>query len=265
MDEKKEPQQIFLPRIRLARLFDSQTMPRMQSGGRTAVSYELGYFLDGDGAYCLNGIWHAVMPGDVRLCPPGTQITSRLHFRCDTVYFDIGATEAAGGHHPLLADLPLYFHAGEDFAEDFEKIICAYHADTLTASLLQSGLLMILLARLSERYHAKTKFPPAVSQTMLYLESHYGERIDLTKLGAQAGYSPLHLCRLFERSTGRTPHAYLTALRLRHAREMLAETSFPVYEIATACGFASESHFKTLFRKTYGVCASTYRKNSKNL
>ena len=264
MDEKIEPQQIFLPHIRLARLFDSRTMPRMQSGGRTARSYELGYFLDGDGAYCLNGIWHEVMPGDVRLCPPGTHITSRLHFRCDTIYFDIGAPETVV-HHPIFADFPLYFHAGEDFEEDFAKIIHAYNADTLTAPLLQSGLLMVLLARLSERYRAKTELPPAVSQTLLYLEPHYGERVYLTMLGAQAGYSPLHLCRLFEKSTGRTPHAYLTALRLRHAREMLTETALPVYEIATACGFSSESHFKTLFRKTYRVCASAYRKNSKNL
>ena len=95
---------------------------------------------NGDGAYCLNGIWHEVMPGDVRLCPPGTHITSRLHFRCDTIYFDIGAPETVV-HHPIFADFPLYFHAGEDFEEDFAKIIHAYNADTLTAPLLQKRII----------------------------------------------------------------------------------------------------------------------------
>ena len=51
---------------------------------------------------------------------------------------------------------------------------------------------------------------------------------------------------------GTTPLAHYRALRLRHARSLLAQTDLSVREIGLACGFASLEHFSRSYRRLFG-------------
>ncbi|MBR5742720.1 MAG: helix-turn-helix transcriptional regulator, partial [Clostridia bacterium] len=59
---------------------------------------------------------------------------------------------------------------------------------------------------------------------------------------------------------GVSPYAYLLAVRLERARELLLETSLPVSEVAYRTGFGSDAHFIAFFRKETGLSPLKFRK-----
>jgi AraC family transcriptional regulator len=54
--------------------------------------------------------------------------------------------------------------------------------------------------------------------------------------------------RHFRESFGRTPHAYIIERRIDRARRQLAQSSLPIKEVASACGFADQAHMTRVFQ-----------------
>jgi len=81
------------------------------------------------------------------------------------------------------------------------------------------------------------------------LASDIGVDGELTGL---TGLSRAQFFRAFRRSTGRSPHAYLNDLRIRHARQLLRATDLPTSEVAPAVGL-SRAQLSELFREHFGV------------
>lgn len=93
---------------------------------------------------------------------------------------------------------------------------------------------------------------PVVRQLEDYLHAHLTEPVSLAALAALAGVSTFHVVRLFQQATGLPPHAYLTQLRVRRARELLA-VSLPIAEVAMAAGFYDQAHLTRHFKRIVGV------------
>jgi AraC-like DNA-binding protein len=87
-----------------------------------------------------------------------------------------------------------------------------------------------------------------------------GERHTLESIALHVGCSPYHLSRVFRRATGRTPHAYLTHLRLRESLPRVLEPGSDLAAVAFESGFSSHSHFTATFRQTFGVTPSRLRR-----
>lgn len=73
------------------------------------------------------------------------------------------------------------------------------------------------------------------------------------------GYSYAHQARLFKKHHGITPNAYVQALRMTRARDLLRDTRLPITEIAHRVGFENLHYFSRLFRKHEGVSAREFR------
>ena len=84
-------------------------------------------------------------------------------------------------------------------------------------------------------------------------------------LATAAGVTPRQLERLFQRELGRTPGAHYLQLRLERARQLARQTDLPLSEIATACGFASLSHFSRSYRTRFGAPPTTERYRRRHL
>jgi AraC-like DNA-binding protein len=86
--------------------------------------------------------------------------------------------------------------------------------------------------------------------------NHIHERTDdppsLAELASVAALSPFHFLRSFKRTTGLTPHQYLTALRMEHARREIARGTRTVRQIAEAVGFIDVRHFRRTYSRTFG-------------
>jgi AraC family transcriptional regulator, glycine betaine-responsive activator len=72
-------------------------------------------------------------------------------------------------------------------------------------------------------------------------------------LARQARVSPRQLERLFRKYLACTPTQYYLEVRLARARQLLAQTSQSILDVALACGFVSASHFSKTFRSHFGV------------
>lgn len=110
-----------------------------------------------------------------------------------------------------------------------------------------------------ERRHAGQLVDARLSRVIEYMTHKYAEAITLDQLAAEACVSKYHFVRMFRDKVGKTPHSYLTEIRLDCARQMLLATYLSVSEIAASCGFSRPSHFSVAFTARYGVSPSNYR------
>lgn len=65
----------------------------------------------------------------------------------------------------------------------------------------------------------------------------------------------------FKQYTGSNFVNYLKDIRMREAKKLLAETEMKIIEISQTVGYDNEKHFMKLFKNTYGVSPTEYRKN----
>jgi AraC family transcriptional regulator len=92
-----------------------------------------------------------------------------------------------------------------------------------------------------------------VTRSVRAIERSPDVGLGLGGLAQEAGLSPYHFLRTFERLTGITPHQYVRRARLRDAASRLAVEREKVLDIAYDCGFGDVSNFNRAFRTEFGV------------
>lgn len=96
-----------------------------------------------------------------------------------------------------------------------------------------------------------------------YLIQNFNENVTLQQLARHCCVSLFHFSRVFKTVMNQSPHQYLTAVRLSHAKLLLQNSSSTVTEIAFQSGFNSLEHFNVMFRQHYRVSPSTIRGTAK--
>lgn len=105
----------------------------------------------------------------------------------------------------------------------------------------------------------------AVDEARAYIERYFTEPLTVDDIAREVSLSTSQLIRLFRRQLGTTPHSYLTRYRITRAKELLAETTMPVGEVARATGFSSDSNFSYRFGQMVGQSPSAYRASTPKL
>ena len=80
------------------------------------------------------------------------------------------------------------------------------------------------------------------------LSSRLDGDIFVSNLANECGLPTATFLRAFRQSTGTSPHRWLLRRRVDRAK-MLLHQEIPLQQIALACGFASESHLKRIFKR----------------
>lgn len=107
--------------------------------------------------------------------------------------------------------------------------------------------------------HPKVYLYRRIVQAKLYMDVHFAECIDLDNIADEAYFSKFHFIRLFKMAYGKTPHQYLTTVRIEKAKQLL-EAEIPVSEVCLAVGFDSLSTFSGLFKRIVKISPSTYQR-----
>jgi AraC-like DNA-binding protein len=94
-----------------------------------------------------------------------------------------------------------------------------------------------------------------------YLHGNLASDISLDDVARHCAMSRFHFHRHYTAMFGRTPHRYLTELRIEAAKQMLQSSDSPVIEVAQASGFTSLAAFTALFRRESGLPPARFRKN----
>lgn len=104
-----------------------------------------------------------------------------------------------------------------------------------------------------------------LSEITDYIQANYRENLSLEGVAGVFGYSPAYLSRMFQKYAGINYKSYLLELRTSAGYRLLMNTTQPVGEIATACGFPDSRSFAKSFCKRYGMSPAEYRKKSLRL
>ncbi|MFI5023054.1 MAG: helix-turn-helix domain-containing protein [Alphaproteobacteria bacterium] len=84
------------------------------------------------------------------------------------------------------------------------------------------------------------------------MRARHAEPLRLEELARAIGLTTFQLIGLFRRTTGLTPHAYLTQLRLNMACRHLRR-GFPLADVAAASGFYDQSALSKHFKRRFGI------------
>jgi AraC family transcriptional regulator len=83
----------------------------------------------------------------------------------------------------------------------------------------------------------------------------------LVDIASLTGYSPDHFSRLFKQSFEQSPHQYVLSRRIERAKTMLLNETQSIAEIALVCGFASQAHMTSAFKRYTGTTPGAFRKS----
>lgn len=110
---------------------------------------------------------------------------------------------------------------------------------------------------MEEFHYPKVYLYRRIVQAKLYVDCNFFEKIDLDNIADEAFFSKFHFIRLFKKAYGKTPHQYLTFVRIEKAKQLL-QTPAPIAEVCNEVGFDSISSFTGLFKRTTGLTPSAY-------
>jgi len=131
---------------------------------------------------------------------------------------------------------------------------------TLVLSELEQTILVAFLSAnrhtfsdLLEREPCDT-VPAHVRRAEEFIEAHWDQAIGIESLVEATGVGARAIFKAFQQTRGYSPMAFARMVRLKHARQMLAEpdAEASVTLVAFACGFGNLGHFARDYRKTFG-------------
>jgi AraC-like DNA-binding protein len=99
-----------------------------------------------------------------------------------------------------------------------------------------------------------------IVEAKLFIDKNFSQDINLDNISNESCFSKFHFIRLFKKAYGKTPHRYLTDVRVENAKQLLAE-NITVSKVCFSVGFNSITSFTGLFKKATGLTPSSFQKN----
>src|SRR5262249_43966655 len=92
-----------------------------------------------------------------------------------------------------------------------------------------------------------------------YINAHLHAPISLMDLAAVADVGVFQFAHAFKRRMGVPPHQYVLRKRVERAISLMRDPEESIVDIALRCGFSSQSHLATVFRRVTGTTPAAYR------
>ncbi len=102
---------------------------------------------------------------------------------------------------------------------------------------------------------------PHISRALVAFHQGLDQSWSLETLAKQALVSRSKFAASFNQLLGVTPLKYMTYWRMQEAKQLLKNTSKPIYTIALDCGYQSEAAFIKVFKKHFNQTPGQTRRN----
>ena len=126
------------------------------------------------------------------------------------------------------------------------------------------GLLLTILSLLApgdkRSRGGNTQYSKTISNIIGQIRSSPARNYSIDSWAKECGFTRSYFIQVFKKTTGMSPHQYLTHIRINYAKEMLLFTDMSVSKIGDICGYNDYNYFSRIFKKTEGVTPMQYRK-----
>jgi len=227
--------------------------------------YLFQYTVSGKGFLKVDGVEHAVMPGQGFLLRMPEE--ESYYYReengqpwsfyyilfqgkavepyCRYIHSRLGKLITLPEYHPAIRLLiRLFEDAREDQLQDVFTV--SSRVFEFICSLCSSGT-------------GVSRYSALVTQAKKALEESFAELNGIGALAEALRVSPSHLSREFSREMGIPLVEYQRRLRLEKAVHLLSTTAMPIGEISLACGFSCGNYFDKVFRKYLKMSPKKFR------
>ena len=128
------------------------------------------------------------------------------------------------------------------------------------SSLAIEGLVLEMLALVARPERGAERRPPEwLSKVEDLLKNGFQENLTIGEVAAQVAVNPAHLSRVFRQFHNQAIGDYLHDLRVQFACQQLADSDVALSAIASASGFADQSHFTRVFKQWTGMTPGAFR------
>ncbi|MBQ7821769.1 MAG: helix-turn-helix transcriptional regulator [Clostridia bacterium] len=223
-------------------------------------TYELVFFLSGEGITSFAGKTVHDVPNSVRFLPKGIKdgeytVKKIEKGACIDIYFD--TDDEMPDQVMLLKNMnelkPLFIKMHNVW--NTKKV--GYYSECM--SILYDIIRKIKQNR--EKYNSSDRFEK-IQPSYDYMLAHFCEHdFDYKTMCARSGLSYDYFKELFIKRYRMSPVKYVTMLRLDKAKELLITDRYSISEIAEQCGFESVYYFSSVFKKHEGVSPKNYKYN----
>jgi AraC-like DNA-binding protein/mannose-6-phosphate isomerase-like protein (cupin superfamily) len=254
-------------------------------------SLEIFYVLDGVGTYLIEDRSYKFKKGDLFVIGNQelhkSQLIDGQSFKAIVVMFDPDLLKAvqvedelepldlfydrpAEFSHQLEVDQPLH----DSIMYIFNQMIQEVERKEGYSSRGIVSLLQWLIIQLSRVYEetrgakiidrfSGVRMKNVITKLLDYINQHYSEDMNLEQVAHRFNVNPSYMSREFKKSTGFTIVEFITAKRIRLARNLLRTTNYSVTKISSKVGYNNVTHFNWTFKKIMGISPVQYRKMSK--
>ncbi len=102
-----------------------------------------------------------------------------------------------------------------------------------------------------------------IRKTREFILANYKKKIKLKDISQAIYRSPYYLSHIFKQETGSTILEYITKVRIEETKRLLEKTDWNATRISFEAGYADQSYFCKVFKKSEGISVSEYRKRMK--
>ncbi len=147
------------------------------------------------------------------------------------------------------------FRMGQKAAEVLAAMLRGQEPEPRNVALPPLGV----VTRESTGYDAMRE--PVIARALNFIRAHSdAERLDVTDVLKVAGCSRRYLEIHFKRGIGTTVKEFLLQAKIERIQSLLERTDMSIGEIASACGFMSDSYLAVVFKRATGISMTEWRR-----
>ena len=202
---------------------------------------------------------------------PGPVVLAELGGELETSLFDAAEVNDAKRQEAILyiSDRPMAC-LGQLFIDMSESgKAFQVHADQLMMEALTLGICARFVGKVAAKdgdadaevaSWANRRDDERLARALDCAESRLGDNsLRVDDMASAAGVSPAHFSEIFRSWKGVTPYAFIVGRRIDMACAALTGTAVGIAQIAHDCGFSSQSHMTTAFKKKLGFTPGDVR------
>lgn len=198
------------------------------------------------------------------------ELVKAIHIQDDIEPLDLFYDRPAEFSHQLEVNPKLH----ESIMYIFNQMIDEVERQEGYSSRGIVSLLQWLLIQLSRAYEeargermgnrfSGIRMKTVINSLLDYINQHYCKDMNLEEVAHELNVNPSYMSREFKKSTNFTIIEFITAKRIRLARNLLRNTNYSVTRISAEVGYNNVTHFNWTFKKIMGISPLQYRKMSK--